>query len=407
MSLTIDRNRKRFSQTELILALSAIALLFAVKLTYDQWRENGLAYNIVGLAINYVQFGAVRRGLLGSIIYLSRIKLIYAPIIVQAASTAAFIILSFFMLRRMTVRWVDYFPFLIVLTVLLLYWSTDIGRTDIVVAVILVTAALALIDGRILLASSFLAIGVLIHEEAAIYGLPLLAAILIDSHRHKQFSLKSLAASCAILTAGAIIYIAIMILPHSSNRVIVTTITAENPWNYFLTSWALYYELGGVHAIRAALCIVNGTHRLIQPFIALIMIALTVFALSESRRLKWTLPIVASMPSILFLWMIAMDTSRWTVLGVLNVWIVCAVRNRAPVEDDHRWADDRRWAWARAISAAALLPALHPSIAYSPTTHLVYASPLIESAIEKAIGHPVYKTMEECDPSWRSVLSQD
>jgi hypothetical protein len=132
-------------------------------LTYDQWWKGlNLEYNIVALAINYIQFGAVPRGLLGSIIYLSHVKLIYAPIIVQGASTAALIILSFFMLRRMTVRWVDYFPFLIVLTVLLWYWATDIGRTDIVVAVILVAAALALGDGRILLASSFLAIGVLI-----------------------------------------------------------------------------------------------------------------------------------------------------------------------------------------------------------------------------------------------------
>jgi hypothetical protein len=152
MSLTIDRDRKRLSQTELILALSAIAILLAIKLPYDQWwRGIRHDYPIVGLAINYVQFGAVPRGLLGSIIYLSHVKLIYAPIIVQGASTAALIILSFFMLRRMKVRRVDYFSFLIVFTVLLLYWSTDIGRTDIVVAVILVAAALALADGRILL----------------------------------------------------------------------------------------------------------------------------------------------------------------------------------------------------------------------------------------------------------------
>jgi hypothetical protein len=99
MSLRIDRDRKRLSQTELILALSAIAILLAIKLPYDQWwRGIRHDYPIVGLAINYVQFSAVPRGLLGSIIYLSHVKLIYAPIIVQGASTAALIILSFFML---------------------------------------------------------------------------------------------------------------------------------------------------------------------------------------------------------------------------------------------------------------------------------------------------------------------
>jgi hypothetical protein len=400
MNFKIGSDRNRLSQTELILALLSIAILLAIK--YKWWWGIRMGYNTVGLAINYIQFGAVRRGLLGSIIYLSHIKLSYAPSILYATSTAALIILSFFMLRRMTVHGVDYFPFVIVLAALLLFWSNDVGRTDIVVAVILVTAALALVDGRILLASSFLAIGVLIHEVAGIYGLPLLAAILIDSDRYKQFSLKSLAASGAILSVVAIIYVALAILPHSSNKVIVTTITSENPGfslDNYLTSLAFYADLGGVRTIRATLCTMNGAHRLIQPFIALTIIALTVFALSQARRIKWTLPIVASMPSILFLWMTAIDTSRWTALGVLNAWTVCAVRNWKLAEDD-------RWAWARVICAAAILLALYPNVVRIRWS-IVYASSLIEGAIEKAIGYPAYKTMDECDPTWRSVLSQD
>jgi hypothetical protein len=137
----------------------------------------------------------------------------------------------------------------------------------------------------------------------------------------------------------------------------------------------------------------------IQPFIALTIIALTVFALSQARRIKWTLPIVASMPSILFLWMTGIDTSRRTPLGVLNVWTVCAVRNCKLAEDD-------RWAWARVICAAAILLALYPNVVRIRWS-IVYASSLIEGAIEKAIGYPAYKTMDECDPTWRSVLSQD
>jgi hypothetical protein len=402
MNFTIGGDRNRLSQTELILALLSIAILLAIKF-YHQWRsEIRMDYNTVGLAINYIQFGAVHRGLLGSIIYLSHVKLSYAPSILLAMSTAALIILSFFMLSRTNVRVAEYLPFVIVLAALLLYWSTDLGRPDIVVAVILVMDALALVDGRILLASSFLAIGVLIHEVAVIYGLPLLAAILIYSDRYKQFSLKSLATSAVILSIGAIIYVAIGILPHSSNRVVVTTITSENPLlslDSDPASLAFYAGLGGVRTIRATLCTMTGAHRLIQPFIALAMIVLTVVALSQAHRIKWILPIMASMPSILFLWMSAIDTSRWTALGVLNVWIVCAVRNWEPVEPD------RRWAWARVICAGAIVPALYPNVVRIPW-YIVYASPLIESAIEKAIDYPAYKTMDECDPTWRSVLSQ-
>lgn len=405
MSPTIGRDRKRSSQTELILALLCIAILLAVKLMYDQWWRGIIPdYGIVGLAINYVQFGAVPRGLLGSIIYLSNIKLIYAGSIMYAVSAVTLIILSFFMLRRMTVDGVEYFPFLIVLAVLLLYWTTVIGRADIVVAVILVAAALALVTRRILLASSFLAIGVLTHEVAAIYGSPLLAAILLDFQRYKIFSMKSLAASCAILLAGAIIYASIMALPHSSNKVIVTTITSENQWvrwDRIINSVAFYMDLGGARGIRTSLCQINGTHRLIQPFVALIMVALALFALSEGRWIRWTLPAIASVPSVLFLWMTAIDTSRWMALGVLNIWIVCAVQNWAHVQGD------RRWPWAKVICATAVALALYPSgsLVHEPL-HITYASPLIESVIEEAIGHPVYKTVDECDPTWRSVLSQ-
>jgi hypothetical protein len=45
-------------------------------------------------------------------------------------------------------------------------------------------------------------------------------------------------------------------------------------------------------------------------------------------------------------------------------------------------------------------------LVYDLTTNLAHATPLIESAIEKAKGHPVHKTMDECDANWRSILSR-
>jgi hypothetical protein len=142
-------------------------------------------------------------------------------------------------------------------------------------------------------------------------------------------------------------------------------------------------------------------NRTIQLFITLAMIAIAIFSLSGVRPAKWILPILITAPSALFLWTTGLDMSRWVALGILNVWIFCAIRNFAPFEHE-----SRRLVWARALCAAAMVPILYPKTVYVSGNYL-YPSPLLEKVLETAIGPPAYKSQDDCDPAWRSLLSQD
>ena len=85
--------------------------------------------------------------------------------------------------------------------------------------------------------------------------------------------------------------------------------------------------------------------------------------------------------------------SRWVALGILNIWIFCAIRNCAPFEHE-----SRRWVWARVLCAAAMAPILYPKTVYVSGNYL-YPSPVLEKVLETAIGPPIYKTQEDCDPN--------
>ena len=167
---------------------------------------------------------------------------------------------------------------------------------------------------------------------------------------------------------------------------------------------ALYNLVGGSRALSANRCVVQyNVHYFIQPFVATLMIALTIFSLSYRRRLSWAPPAIASIPPMLFLWITGTDMGRWTILSIFNVWVVCAVRNFAPAEEESRWS------WARLGSAAVVLVLLYPGIAGA--LHLVQIpvfvpSPLIEKAVEIVVGPPVVGDFDHCDPTWRSVLGR-
>jgi len=128
------------------------------------------------------------------------------------------------------------------------------------------------------------------------------------------------------------------------------------------------------------------------------MIALTTFSLSGPHRLQWTAPAVASVPPMLFLWLVASDMSRWTAFSILSVWIVCAVRSRVPV--DH--GSGR--VLARGAAAVAVLVLLYPSTV-NVFAAFPFPSPLIEKAVESIIGPAEFRSFDDCDPTWRSVLT--
>jgi hypothetical protein len=357
---------------------------------------------LVDIGFNYIQFGAVRRGLVGTIVYLTGANLVVGAYLVYWISYILFLWFAYLILNRMAAVASVFVPFVIILAALLLFWSTDIGRTDVLVAAFLAGAALAAIDGKIIRAGVCIAAGITINEVAAIYGLPLLFAILLDENRYKDVRLSSAAIGGAIIVAGfAAGSLIVPLLPHSDPKTIVQTIRSEIPSIYLSESsdQAFFFLLAGARGVRLVQCAIQHTvHYFIHPFAAIFMIMLTTFSLSGLHRLQWTAPAVASVPPMLLLWLIASDMSRWTALSILNVWIVSAVRSRVTAGDGSGWAP------ARAASAAAIAVLLYPGTVdvFAPYT---FPSPLIGKVAESILGPAEIRNFEDCDPTWRSVLA--
>jgi hypothetical protein len=385
------------SRTALILFVVGCATFFTSTLN---------RYTIVGLAVNYYQFGAMRRGLLGSILYLIGIDLSVGANLAYMFSLILFMIFASVFLRRMTVSTATYLAFLVILAALVLFWSRDVGRTDMLIAAILMMAALAAVNNTIITASLCLAVGLAIHETAVIYGLPVLVAILLDDRRRRIMGSRSAGIAGAIIVASLAIFAMFSILPHSDPKTIVDTIRSEIPTNYNddgRIDLALYNLVGGARQFSANICVVwHDRHHFINLLVAIFIILLTLFSLTGDRRLNWIAPTLASVPPMLFLWMTASDMSRWVTFSIANVWIICAVRNFAPAEGEPRWP------WARAACAAAVLVIIYPGIAaavHLRTRPIFFPSPLIEKAVEIALGPPMDGGLDHCDPTWRSLVT--
>jgi hypothetical protein len=383
-----------------------LVLVFAVRLVQKVHKGLVIDYDVVTLGVNYFQFGFVRRGLLGSFIHLMGIGLVSGAYVIYCISLLLALLLSYFILRRMQASTVDFLPFVIILAALLLAWTTY-GHTDMLIAAILMAAALAVSNAALITAGVCLAVGLAVHEEAMIYGLPLVAALLFDQGRYAALRSRPAAIGAAIVVASLAIYAIAPLLSHNDPKSIANTILSELPDQYhgnIITDMALYNLVGGARALSANRCVVQyNVHYFIQPLVAILMIGLAIFALSDRRRLSWTPPAVAGIAPMLFLWITATDMGRWAILSIFNVWTVCAVRNFAPAKEEPRWP------WARTGSAAAVLVLLYPGIA--GPLHLVQIpvfvpSPLAEKALELVLGPPNVGDFDHCDPAWRSVLGR-
>jgi hypothetical protein len=385
-----------------ISALALFIFIAVVKFIRKTSRPMFLDGTLVNLGFNYIQFGAVRRGLAGTIVYLSGVNLVTGAYLVYWGSFVLFLSLAYLILAPTRVAARSLVSFLIVLAALLLFWSTDIGHTDMVAAAILAGAALAAIDGRMIAAGVCIVAGCAINEMVAIYGLPLLFALLIDEDRYKTIGLWRPGIAGVIMAGGFLAATVIMpLLPHSDPNTIVQTIRAEIPARYLSrsTDHAFFFLLTSARGMRLVQCAIqHSVHYFIHPFVSAFMIALTTFSLSGPAGRRWAAPAVASVPPMLLLWLISSDMSRWTAFSILSVWIVCALRSR--VQPEHGAGR----ALTQAASAVAVLILLYPSIVSLPAAYS-FPSPLIGTVAESILGPAEIKSFDDCDPTWRTVLT--
>ena len=371
------------------------------------WTDDGVRYRAVTLSFNYLDFGAVRRGLGGTLVRWLGVVPLEGLAIFHVAATvlasAAFCVL----LARRSLERGSFALAASGLIVLALFWGNDAGRTDPMVAALLTVAALTWWRWPILAALSLVA-ALGFHEMAAVYGVPLIAALWYERQRAApdgtpQASVASRRAALFLFAVAIGLQVAIDRLPHAPPAAIAAWV-----WQHFSvttqTEWALYYYLAGTRGMAEAMC---QNWRLDDGFglhllAGLAVTAGTVLVFNRFRSGGWLAPMLAGMIPFAFLGAISLDLARWSAFSAFTAGVVCLARpeTREPAQEG------RLRGWQVALLGALVIactPRFAPGVqfpGYSP-------APLIEQLV--ALWSPRHSPavevgLDRCDPTWREVL---
>ncbi len=358
-------------------------------------------YQAGTLAFSYFEFGAIRRGLGGSIAQLLSTDPQRATIAFHFVSAAAVAGVAVLLLRRAQASTTPASVFALVMLVIMLRWGDDGGRTDMAVAALLGGATLAFKRSRPAAAAACIAIGLFIHETAFIFGWPLLAALVLQAGGWRALSRRDRLAGTAWLLGALVVYVGMRFLPQTDVRTMVETVRGRLPPHEHV-EWALYYALSGTRGVVTSICQnLSDPSYWVHPASGMVVVGLVGSALLPDHAASWRRALVAALPGFVFLSVFANDMSRWAMFASFNVWLLCVA---APVAQSTKPPGRRL---ALGIAAAIVLV---PLVLYRPSivAYRIYApSPFIEAVVRK-LGGPrtpsVEEALQRCDPGWREVL---
>jgi hypothetical protein len=360
---------------------------------------SSLLYQSTNLSFNYVEFGAIRRGLAGTLLYGLGLDARVATLVFHTVSAAAFSVAAALVYRRIRGPGWLRAAYAVVAMALALRWAENaIGFTDLAIAALAAFATLAMASRRQVLACLLISLGLFMHESSLIFGLPLLLALLLSTGS-TDLPPGTRWRAAAVVTATLAVYLALGALPHVDAATMADAVRAKFPSHRYV-DWAVYFAVGGLRGVRTSVC-QNATDPNFWLHLATgcALLALLVAAFGRTLPGGWRWLALASLPSYLFLAAVANDNARWITLACFNIWLVAAA---APVHGPRT----RRSAWPTLLSAVALLVLTHPKASRS-TTPMFEASPLLE-LVARQLGAPATPTFAEalqrCDPTWREVL---
>jgi hypothetical protein len=392
--------------------LGALLLAASGRFFYTAWRNNQLAllrevllqYKAATLAVDFVDFGAVHRGLGGSLARLFTSDAVNAAIAFHFASAlgvACVVALLFARFRAPVVRRV---VFAVVALSLMMRWGEDGGRTDLAVVALLGAATLAWLSGRIVTASLAVGIGLFIHEASVIVGVPLLAAFAWRDTSHGALAWQRVRTPLVILGAVLAAYFAFDYLPHSTNAEIAARVR-ERVGNNEAVDVALYFALAGFRGVRAAVC-----HNALDPAasmhlsMGLVVIAVTALALAPWRGANGWMVLLVGLPGYLLLAGVANDYARWTLYACIALWLFAISAPQVVLASSERRVATADLACLAAASllVLGLVPATGPDISrvVSPVPRLDQW--FYRSTAPNRLGFA--EVVARCDPSWRDVL---
>lgn len=393
----------RLAAVLLCVVLIALSTRVLAKAMYRQvllTEESPLLYHAATLGFNYFDFGFIRRGLGGSIVYLLGSDLLMATAafhVLSAACVSAAACWFFARLRRPPLQTIT---FALLLVALMMRWAEDPGRTDMLVAALIGLAAIAVVAGRPVLACVCVAVGLAVHETSFVFGIPLLAGLWLDQGRWRSTPKKAALGGVAVLLAALALYGSFEQLPHSSAQAMVDGVRSHLPKHEYV-DWAIYFGISGMRGVRTSLCQNAGDPTyLVHVLTGLLVIALFILTLKDRKGPSLQVALIVSVPPFLFLSVVANDISRWAVLAAFNVWVLGAAN---PGE---RSTARAALAWLRLSLAALIVPLIHPRTGriddpiFAPT-------PVIERVVQELGGPrtPRFVTaLNRCDPGWRSML---
>lgn len=368
----------------------------------SEMREYVL-YQAGTLAFNYFEFGAVRRGLGGSIVHLLGPDTLFSTVAYHLLSATAVAGVAARVYQRMPRDGIERALFALAIVAFMLRWGDDAGRTDLSVVALLGGAAIAMRSGRAVLAVVLVSVGLFIHESSYVFGLPLLAALAWQQGGPRAFDTPTRIRVALVFALTLGLYLGMGRLPHADTAAMVQAVRAKLP-PHIHVEWAMYFALSGMRGVQTSLC-QNATDPSywVHPVSGLVLLALTWLLLNGRRRAGLGPALLAALPGYTFLCVVANDASRWALFALFNVWLISAAlpspsTSRAPAT---RWR--RLGMLALTYGWAVLVLAKPGSITYR-----VYApSPALEYAVRQ-LGGPRTPSIEEalarCDPDWQSVL---
>lgn len=361
-----------------------------------------ILYQAGTLGFNYFDFGAIRRGLAGSIVHLVPTGLVDGTLIWHLMCSAGLSALVLWLWLQARLTRPQRLIFLGGFVALALRWGDDGGRIDMAVAACLVAATLAVVKGRPVLSTALIGLGLLVHETSLIFGLPLLVALLWQRGGWKAFSARQRGGFAAVGVLTGLAYLSPNLLPHADIPTMVDGVRAKLPPHQHV-DWAIYYAVSGLRGVRTSVCQnAIDPNNWLHPLGGLILIGVAYRALGGGRRaaLKWAL--LAALPGFAFLCAVANDDSRWAVFACFNVWLVMAAARPPEGHAPSPWVPGKR--------SVALMLAFAVLLVYRSNNvpHRIYVpSPFVEAIVSRLGGPPtpsVDHALEHCDPGWRDVL---
>jgi hypothetical protein len=364
-------------------------------------------YSRTVIASNYFNDGFVRRGLGGTIAVLLSDDWDRSIWLFIAVSLLLLIVPLVLIMRRLAERLgtsqTIYLGLILALSPQSFFgWAHDPSRTDLLVGACLAFSMLAWLGGHKATAVAAILAGLLAHETAVVYGLPLLAAMALTDLRagtlDRREAMRLALAACLGVAAIILLQMAFSVPPQVTARNMLdqAPMVAGDPERLLWRDIAIYMAVGGSRALRTALCYNLQVSSRYWPevFGCLAVLAAYAFILPLRRHLV-AAALVMWVPAI-FMMLIANDTGRWLKLAVLDGWLIASfllLRGEAAAQLSPR---------AMGLGAVLFLALL----AMGPTRHnnvnRAYGHLLLRLGYEDHVALDVW--MNSCDPGWRRYV---